>query len=101
MSGETYSVDHRVSADDAVHSSWDNGLEPIHPLTGPVGIEGARSGDVLEVELLELKHEEWGQTLIMPDAMELGSLADEFPEPDLYVWELEDSVPRFVDGLER
>ncbi|WP_293029262.1 acetamidase/formamidase family protein [Natronococcus sp.] len=138
MSGETDSVDYRIGADDAVHSSWDNDLEPaltvesgdvvrfdcrdatngqlgpgstaediaaidvepIHPLTGPIAIEGARPGDVLEVELLDLEHEGWGQTLVLPGEMELGLLADEFPEPALHVWELEDGIARFVDGIE-
>ncbi|SEH17523.1 Acetamidase/formamidase [Natronorubrum sediminis] len=139
MSDESDAADYRVSADDdAVHSNWNNDLEPvatvepgdvvrfecrdatngqlgpgstaadiatlnvepIHPLTGPIAIEGARPGDVLEVELLELEHHGWGQTLVLPGELELGLLADEFPEPALHVWELEDGVARFVDGIE-
>lgn len=30
--------------------------ERIHALTGPIGIEGAEPGDVLEVDVLEVQH---------------------------------------------
>jgi acetamidase/formamidase len=76
----------------------------VHTLTGPVAIEGARPGDVLEVELLEVDHQGWGYTAILPGEAELGLLADEFPEPELYVWEFEGGddgdVARFADGIE-
>jgi len=57
----------------------------IHPLTGPVAIEGAMPGDVLEVEILDIRAKEWGWTGIIPG---FGLLPDEFTEPYLDVWEL-------------
>ena len=57
----------------------------IHPLTGPVAIEGAMPGDVLEVEILDIRAKEWGWTGIIPG---FGLLPDEFTEPYLNVWEL-------------
>lgn len=57
----------------------------IHPLTGPVAIEGAMPGDVLEVEMLDIRAKEWGWTGIIPG---FGLLPDEFTEPYLNVWEL-------------
>ncbi|WP_254767425.1 acetamidase/formamidase family protein [Salinilacihabitans rarus] len=139
MSNEDYAVDHRVNAtDDAVHSAWDNGLEPVltvepgdvvqfecrdatdgqldpdstaadvaaldvdpvHPLTGPVAVDGARPGDVLRVDLLDLEHEGWGYTLVLPGELGLGLLPEAFPEPELYVWDLDGDVGRFANGIE-
>ncbi|QLK27763.1 acetamidase/formamidase family protein [Natrinema zhouii] len=75
-------------------------VDRVHSLTGPVAVEGARPGDVLEVELLEIDHHGWGYTLVLPGEAELGLLADEFPEPELYVWEFDGDVARFVNDIE-
>ncbi|HXA06063.1 MAG TPA: acetamidase/formamidase family protein [Bryobacteraceae bacterium] len=54
----------------------DRGPGP-HFLTGPVAIEGAMPGDVLEVEILEIRlRSPYGWMMISPDA---GALPEEFP----------------------
>ncbi|WP_121742967.1 acetamidase/formamidase family protein [Natronorubrum halophilum] len=75
-------------------------IDPVHPLTGPIAIDGAGPGDVLQIELLELEHRGWGYTLVLPGAADLGLLFDAFPDPALHVWDLEDDVARFVNGIE-
>ena len=55
-------------------------FDPIHPLTGPVFIEGAEPGDVLKVTLHEIELQGWGWNAIMPG---FGFLADQFTEPYL------------------
>jgi acetamidase/formamidase len=60
-------------------------FEPIHPLTGPVYVEGAEPGDALEVEVLRLKHKGWGWNAVIPG---FGLLADEFPDPYLHHYRL-------------
>ena len=50
----------------------------IHPLTGPVYVEGAQPGDVLAVTIHEIEVEGWGWATIIPG---FGFLADEFTEP--------------------
>jgi len=55
-------------------------LDPIHPLTGPIRVEGATPGDVLAVTLLDIEVGSWGWTSIFPG---FGLLADEFTEPYL------------------
>ncbi len=57
-----------------------------HPLTGPVYIEGAEPGDLLEVEIVGYEHRGIGITAFVPG---FGFLADLFPEPYLMVWELD------------
>jgi len=72
------------------------------PLTGPVGVQGAEPGDVLEVALLEIDHTDWGWTVFRPGDQEFGVLADEFPEWGFHYWELdpEDAIGHFVDGID-
>lgn len=63
----------------------------IHALTGPIAIESAQPGDVLEVRVLHVAHHGWAWTSIIPG---LGFLDDRFTEPALFHWLLEDEVTR-------
>jgi acetamidase/formamidase len=59
----------------------------LYPLAGPVLVKGAEPGDVLEVEMLELRPLEWGWTGLIPG---LGLLADDFPDPYIRHFDLTD-----------
>jgi acetamidase/formamidase len=63
----------------------------IHALTGPVAIDGAEPGDVLQIDVLEVKHTGWGWTSVIPG---LGFLKERFAEPYLFHWELEEEASR-------
>lgn len=63
----------------------------IHALTGPVWIEGAETGDVLQVDVLETRHHGWGWSSVIEG---LGFLKERFREPYLFHWELEDDLTR-------
>jgi acetamidase/formamidase len=55
---------------------------PGHILTGPIAIEGAEPGDVLEVEILSIEcRQNWGWSAIRPLA---GSLPEDFPTRKLW-----------------
>jgi len=69
------------TADDL--STFDLGL--VHPMTGPVYINGAKRGDALEVELIDIAPDEYGYTVIIPG---FGFLRDVFPEPYIINWRL-------------
>ena len=58
-------------------------LNLVHPMTGPVFIEGAERGDVLAVTLLDIAPDEYGYTVIVPG---FGFLRDKFTEPYLASW---------------
>ncbi len=58
----------------------------IHPLNGPVFVDGAEPGHVLEVEVLQLKHKGWGWNGHKPG---FGLLAEEFDHPFLAHWTLD------------
>jgi acetamidase/formamidase len=56
-----------------------------HPLTGPVYVVGARPGDVLQVDVLDLSTGDLGSTSFGRGG---GVLPDEFPRPYLRLWDL-------------
>lgn len=62
-----------------------------HPLTGPVLVEGAESGDLLEVELVAYETASFGVTAVIPG---FGFLADLFPDPYVVGWEIRDAKAR-------
>lgn len=61
----------------------------IHALTGPIAVKGAMAGDTLEVEVLEVRHQGWGWSSVIPG---LGFLKERFAEPYLFHWSLEETV---------
>jgi acetamidase/formamidase len=69
----------------------------VYPLTGPVYVEGARAGDVLAVEMLEVVPGSWGWTANIPGR---GLLSDDFPDPYIRYFELDGrkAVP-FAPGI--
>jgi len=75
---------------------FDDGL--AHPLTGPLLVDGADAGDVLEVELLEYATPAFGVNCVIPG---FGFLADVFTEPFLVPWELDgaDARSRELPGI--
>ena len=61
-------------------------LNLVHPMTGPVFIEGAERGDVLAVTLLDVEPDQYGYTVIVPG---FGFLRDRFPDPFIVNWKLD------------
>jgi acetamidase/formamidase len=68
----------------------------IHALTGPIYVDGAEPGDALEIEIAGFKHEGWAWTSIMPG---LGALGDEFADPYLHIWKLDEARTRSIPGV--
>ena len=62
-------------------------LNVVHPLTGPVYVNGAEPGDLLEVEILDVVPDRYGYTVQVPG---FGFLRDEFPDPWIGRWRIED-----------
>ena len=63
----------------------------IHALTGPVFVEGAEPGDVLQVDVLDVLHQGWGWSSTLTG---LGFLKERFAEPYLFHWRLDEEVSR-------
>lgn len=61
----------------------------IHALTGPIFVEGAEAGDVLQIDVLKVAHKGWGWSSVIAG---LGFLKERFSTPYLFHWELEGDV---------
>jgi formamidase len=61
-------------------------LNLVHPMTGPIFIEGAVRGDVLAVTLLDVEPDQYGYTVVVPG---FGFLRDRFPDPYIVNWKLD------------
>lgn len=64
----------------------------VHALTGSIFINGARPGDVLEVEILDMRHKGWGWTGHLPG---FGLLQEDFNYAYIHHWELAGDECRF------
>jgi formamidase len=61
----------------------------VLPLTGPIYVEGAEPGDLLTVDLIEISTGTFAYTAQFPG---FGFLREEFPEPFLVRWQIEDGI---------
>ncbi|HEX6335874.1 MAG TPA: acetamidase/formamidase family protein [Jiangellaceae bacterium] len=61
-------------------------LDVVHPLTGPIYVDGAEPGDLLEVEILDVVPDPYGFTVQVPG---FGFLRDEFPDPFVVHWDVD------------
>ena len=71
-------------------------FDPIHPLTGPVYIEGAEPGDGLEVIVVSIKHTGWGWNAVIPG---FGILGAEFSDPYLHHYKVTGNRCVFRDDI--
>jgi formamidase len=62
-------------------------LMPVHPLTGPVAVEGAEPGDLLEVRIGEITPQPFAFTTQIPG---FGYLRDVFTVPHIVRWTIAD-----------
>ncbi|HEX6497878.1 MAG TPA: acetamidase/formamidase family protein [Micromonosporaceae bacterium] len=69
-------------------------LDVVHPLTGPVYIDGAQPGDLLEIEIVEVVPDSYGYTVQVPG---FGFLRDVFPDPFMVRWDLADGWATSAD----
>ena len=88
-------VDGQVTPDSGHDAVSDLDFSRVHPLTGPVFVKGARPGDVLEVDILEMRHKGWGWNGHLPG---FGLLADDFDYPYVQHWRLEGDSCFFRDS---
>ena len=84
-------LDDQVHSDDDLASKVD--LNHVNGATGPVFINGAKPGDTLVAEILDIRPWDWGAALIIPG---FGFLQDTLPGPYTKVVKIEkDGSMRF------
>ena len=90
--------DQQLTPESTVEDLATLSFDPIHPLTGPVYVEGAEPGDLLAVTLHEIELGDWGWVANVPG---FGFLADRFPDPYLRIFEFEpgDTSVGFAPGI--
>lgn len=117
--GETFRVDCRDWFDGAVHN--DESAEDVltapfhigHPLSGPFRVEGAKPGDLLVVDIVDvapmsdatapgdLAGQGWGYTGIFAPAHGGGFLHEHFPDAHKAIWDFQDgrATSRHIPGV--
>jgi len=104
-SGESISFDlldascGQITADSTVDAIRALDFSRVDQVNGPIFVEGARPGDALEIEFLELTPADWGWTAVIPG---FGLLAEEFKDPALKIWRLDgkaDGWAEFSAGI--
>lgn len=105
--GDTIEVDVPDSSTDQVTRSMTvSGLKKIDTsktdaAVGPIFVEEAFPGDILRVDLLDIKPANWGWSAVFPG---FGLLSDFFPKHRLFHWSIQNGFARprgdaFLSGL--
>lgn len=95
----------QMKNDNSLDDCFKADLSVGHILSGPIAVEGAQPGDILEVELLDIQHHPdmpWGYTCILPEANGGGGfLGDQFKKPAKAIWDFEGiyTKSRHVPGV--
>ncbi len=95
----THEASHgQLTAEATVEDVVNLDFEPIHPLTGPIAVEGAEPGDVLKVTLHQIDLGDYGWVAVSPG---FGWLAEEFPDAFIKTFRFEEGAAeaRFSDAV--
>ncbi|MFP5345764.1 MAG: formamidase [Actinomycetes bacterium] len=94
--------DGTIGNNDSAQDVRDVDFSIVHPLSGPIAIEGAAPGDLLIVDILELgpvpqeqgpvAGQGWGYTGIFAKANGGSFLTDEFPDAYKAIWDFHGQV---------
>lgn len=94
--------DGTVHNDDSAQDVHDVDVTMVHPLSGPISVEGAAPGDLLVVDILDMgpvpqeqgpvAGQGWGYTGIFAKVNGGGFLTDEFPGAYKAVWDFSGQV---------
>ena len=94
--------DGTVHNDDSANDIRDVDIPMVHPLSGPIAVEGAQPGDLLVIDILELgpvpqetgpvAGQGWGYTGIFAKVNGGGFLTDHFPDAYKAVWDFHGQI---------
>jgi formamidase len=103
--------DGTVHNDDSANDIRDLDLSIVHPLSGPISVEGAEPGDLLVVDILDIgpvpqetgpvAGQGWGYTGIFAKVNGGGFLTDHFPDAYKAVWDFrgQEATSRHIPGV--
>ncbi|MGV0837289.1 formamidase [Mycolicibacterium thermoresistibile] len=117
--GDTFRVhcrewfDGDIHNDDSAEDILNAPMSKVHALSGPIGVEGVRPGDLLIVDILDvgplpqedsgpLAGQGWGYTGIFAKSNGGSFLVDQFPDAYKAVWDFtgEKATSRHIPGVE-
>lgn len=76
----------QITRDSGVEAIEQLDFGAVNPVHGPIAVEGAHPGDVLQVDLHAIDIVDWGWTANIPD---FGLLSQEYRDPFLHIWTLD------------
>ncbi|NBD32357.1 MAG: acetamidase/formamidase family protein [Cyanobacteria bacterium] len=85
-------TDGQIKNDDNPNDIRDVDLSVVHVLSGPIEVEGAKPGDILVVDILDigaLPGDEWGFTGIFAKENGGGFLTEHFPKANKAIWDFQ------------
>src|SRR5215471_8809617 len=87
-----------TTVDDLSRLDLNAAFSLLHPLTGPVFVNGAEPGDLLEVHIVDIQPQPFGFTTILP---RFGFLRDYFPTFFVVRWSIDgaSAVSRDLPGV--
>lgn len=84
-------TDGQIKNNDSPADVRDVDLSVVHVLSGPIEVKGAKPGDILVVDILDigaLRGDEWGFTGIFARSNGGGFLTDHYPDAAKAIWDL-------------
>ena len=90
-SGDTVVVWTREVSDGQITPESDTSViaelngDRVYPLNGPIAVSGAKAGDTLAVEILDIRTQGWGWAAILPG---FGLLPEDFPDAYLKIFDI-------------
>ncbi|MDX1347679.1 MAG: acetamidase/formamidase family protein [Thiomicrorhabdus chilensis] len=95
----------QIDSSDDASDVRDVDLTQVHFLSGPVGIEGAEPGDLLEVDILDIgtfAESNWGFNGLFSKQNGGGFLTDHYPEAQKTIWDFNGifTKSRHIPGVE-
>lgn len=95
----------QIKNDDDASDVRDVDLTQVHFLSGPIAVEGAAPGDLLEVDILDIgafDEMQWGFNGFFSKKNGGGFLTDQFPEAQKSIWDFNGmfTKSRHVPGVE-
>jgi len=82
----------QYTAKSTLHDYLNADRSMVHALNGSVYINGAKPGDALEIEILDMQHKGWGWSAFRPG---FGLLAEDFDTPCFHIWTLDGNECHF------
>jgi formamidase len=97
-------TDGQIKNNDSPNDVRDVDLSVVHVLSGPIEVRGAKPGDILVVDILDigaLRGDEWGFTGIFAKSNGGGFLTDHYPDAAKAIWDLSGiyATSRHIPGV--